>query len=132
MLKFIPKIRRILGYYRYLFTSLQIQNTYLINKYLCIIDYQPEKTNAMQTFNFDFEQLSFDDQKKVYVHLFSAYYGKEKLEAASSLVELRAIVDEMENEDVYPLAYMAGMLAHGVAYICSVPFDTEDGEKKNS
>ena len=84
----------------------------------------------MQTYNFNFEKLSFEDQRAVYIHLFSAYYGKEKLEAASNLEELKAIVDDMENEDVYPLAYMAGMLAHGVAYVFSVPFETEDGGKK--
>lgn len=84
----------------------------------------------MQTFNFNFEQLSLEDQKKVYLHLFSEYYGIENFEASQSLDELKAIVDEMENEDVYPLAYMAGMLAHGVAYVFSVPFETEDGEKK--
>jgi hypothetical protein len=84
----------------------------------------------MRTFIFNFEQLSFEDQKAVYKHLFSEYYGSEKFEAANSLDELKAIVDEMENEDVYPLAYMVGMLAHGVAYVFSVPFETEDGEKK--
>lgn len=84
----------------------------------------------MQTFNFNFEQLSLEDQKKVYLHLFSEYYGIEKFEASQSLDELKAIVDEMENEDVYPLAYMAGMLAHGVAYVFSVPIEIGDGKKQ--
>lgn len=75
----------------------------------------------MKKFEFDFKQLSLEDQKLVYKHLFPQSDSHDKIDQAVSLDEIMALFDELENKDVYPLAYLTAMLAHGVAQVAATP-----------
>jgi len=75
----------------------------------------------MKRFEFNFKQLSLDDQKLVYKHLFPQSDSHNKIDQAGSLEEIMALFDELQNKDVYPLAYLAAMLAHEVAQVEATP-----------
>jgi hypothetical protein len=75
----------------------------------------------MKKFEFNFKQLSLEDQKLVYKHLFPQSDSHDKIDQAGSLEEITALFDELENKDVYPLAYLTAMLAHGIAHVEATP-----------
>lgn len=77
----------------------------------------------MKRFEFNFKDLTLEDQKIIYKHLFPKRKIARKINQASDLEQIMALFDEKENKMVYPLAYLAAMLAHEVAYVKAIPVE---------
>jgi|GEM_PF-3387914 len=76
-------------------------------------------------FEFDFDQLTFQDQKAIYRHIDPETTSPNLLESATKLEELKDYYDDEENQLVYRLSYLAALLAHGIAVILQVPVKRE-------
>jgi hypothetical protein len=79
-------------------------------------------------FSFDFDALSFEDQKYLYRHFDIECLDEQKFESASTLAELRACFDKEGNTEAERVAYLGALIAHGLAKIEKIP-EERDGEK---
>lgn len=70
-----------------------------------------------QDFNFDFSQLSFEDQKAIYRHIDPDCIKPESLNQASDLEQLMACYDAEDNILVYRLSYLTALLTQEAAIL---------------
>jgi hypothetical protein len=82
-----------------------------------------------KSFQFDFQNLSFQDQKFLYVFLDAESLSPELVETASTVSELEACFEESERQTVSRLSYLAALLAHGVVRFIEFPID-QMGEQR--
>lgn len=76
-----------------------------------------------KTFEFNFHELSFEDQKFLY-HFFDAEsIDSDLVESATTVSALADCFEEPERQTVTRLAYLAALLAHGVVRVIEFPIE---------
>jgi len=68
----------------------------------------------LRKFSFHFDNLSFEDQKKLYKHFDFECEDYEEFESASTLEEIQECFDEFANTSVERFSYLGALLAHGL------------------
>lgn len=86
-------------------------------------DVEQNTQTMKKSFQFDFQQLSFEDQKFLYVFLEAENLNQELVETASTVSELEACFEESERQNVTRLSYLAALLAHGVVRFIEFPIE---------